>query len=100
MTDPFNLEYGDAVTAVVKAVNYVGSVRSDIVTSTDVIKPYISGQLEFGYNEFGYYPFDKVNGRFPSAAQLLYVDADTKLTNMRIEYRITNHDTDIRLHGI
>lgn len=74
---------------------------TEIGASEDVLAPYIAGQIEFGYHEYGYYPFDEVNGAYPTADQLAGLDitSDLSLTTIRIQERTTTADHR-RLHGI
>ena len=74
---------------------------SEVGISESALAPYIAGQIEFGYHKYGYYPFDEVNGAYPTAAQLAELDlsADLSLTTIRIQERTTPEDHR-RLHGI
>ena len=74
---------------------------SEVGTSEGTLAPYITGQIEFGYHKYGYYPFDEVNGAYPTADQLAELDlsADLSLTTIRIQERTTSGDHH-HLHGI
>lgn len=67
MSEPYSLYYGDSVSAQILGSSQDGPLMSKVGTSEGVIAPYIAGQIEFGYHQFGYYPFDKVNGIYPTA---------------------------------
>ena len=101
MSEPFGLYYGDSVSAKVQGSGQDGALVSEVGTSEGVLAPYIAGQIEFGYHQYGYYPFDEVNGVYPTANELAELDlaSDLSLTTIRIQERTTTQDHR-RLHGI
>ena len=48
--------------------------------SLDVLVPYISGQMEFGYHKYGYYPFDYTNGAYPTQDVVGTLDVSSDLS--------------------
>jgi hypothetical protein len=101
MSEPFGLYYGDSVSAQIQGSSQDGAPLSEVGTSAGVLLPYIAGLIEFGYHQYGYYPFDEENGAYPTADQLADLDlsGDLNLTTIRIQERTTTKDHR-RLHGI
>ena len=83
MSDPFLLFYGDSIEAKIIARNAVGESPPAEGRSTNVLTPYISGQIEFGSN---YYEFDEEEGVYPTEAELsqLNIEEDISLTRIII----------------
>ena len=77
MSEPFMLYYGDIVTAQVKAFSSSvlsgNTIESTVGISSEPLHPFISGQLEFGYHDYGYYPFHE-EAAYPSEQQLMDFD--------------------------
>ena len=65
MSEPYNLYYGDSVSAKIVGLSYELDelYTTELGTSRDTIRPFITGQIEFGTSN--YHPFDSVNGKYP-----------------------------------
>ena len=68
MSDPFNLYYGDKVSAKIVSLSYeLDEVyTTELGTSSVTIKPFITDQLEFGYSQYNYHPFDASHQKYPT----------------------------------
>ena len=66
MSEPFDFYYGDKISAKIEGSNGDTTLISEIGISEDVLAPYIAGQVEFGFHEYGYYPLDEENGVSPT----------------------------------
>jgi hypothetical protein len=58
MMEPFSLSYGDQVSVRIQGKDEYSTMKSAVGVSENAISPYISGQIEFGYHNFNYFPFD------------------------------------------
>ena len=101
MSEPFGFYYGDKISAKIEGSNLDGTLTSEIGTSENAITPFIAGQIEFGFHEYGYYPFDEEDGAYPTEEHLANLDlsSDISLTTIRIQVRSTAKDRN-HLHGI
>lgn len=103
MSYPFNLYYGDHVNVKIMGTDAeeVNTYTSELGTSEGTLIPFITDQLEFGYNEYNYFPFDQLHGKYPTKEEMATLDFtdEWKLNMIRIEERHTEDDTQ-RLHGI
>ena len=101
LAEDFNLEYGEKVHIRIKGSDGEVYQATTDDMKTNVLTPYVSDELVFGYYKDQYFPLDYENQAYPAKGQIseLNLTEDVQVSRIKLCERMTESEHK-RLHGI